>query len=133
MLKNSAPKQDTRGFKLLPESWLGWLKKVPFGGAVGVALAGALLWFAPDVIPEGWKVEAVVGVFLAAGVVVHRLLGALLGWFVEPATRHLRSRWEAALKLRKIERYQRLGAIPPADARRLITAVAKKDVTSPRK
>jgi uncharacterized membrane protein len=133
MLKNTAGKQDTRGFKLVPESWLRWLKKVPFGGAVGVALAGALLWFAPHLVPQGWRVEAVVGVFLAAGVVVHRLSEALLGWFVEPAARHLRARWEAALQLRKVERYRRQRLIAAAEAKRLAGAIARKDVTGARR
>jgi len=133
MLKNTAAKQDTRGFKLVPESWLTWLRKVPFGGALGVALAGALLWFAPHLIPEGWRVEAVVGVFLAAGVVVHRLGESLFGWFVEPAARHLRARWEAALQLRKIERYRKQRLLDAAEARRLAGAIARKDVTGSRR
>lgn len=133
MLKNAATKQDTRGFKLVPESWLTWLRKVPFGGALGVALAGALLWFAPHLIPEGWRVEAVVGVFLAAGVVVHRLGESLFGWFVEPAARHLRARWEAALQLRKIERYRKQRLLDAAEARRLAGAIARKDVTGSRR
>lgn len=133
MLKNTAAKKDTRGFKLVPESWLTWLRKVPFGGALGVALAGALLWFAPHLIPEGWKVEAVVGVFLAGGVVVHRLGEALFGWFAEPAARHLRARWEAALQLRKIARYRKQRLLDAAEARRLAGAVARKDVAGGRR
>lgn len=133
MLKNTAGKKDTRGFKLVPESWLTWLRKVPFGGALGVALAGALLWFAPHLIPEGWKVEAVVGVFLAAGVVVHRLGEALFGWFAEPGTRHLRARWEAALQLRKISRYRKQRLLSAAEARRLSEVIARKDVTAARR
>jgi hypothetical protein len=133
MLKNTSAKQDARGFKLVPESWLTWLRKVPFGGALGVALAGALLWFAPHLIPEGWKTEAVVGVFLAVGVVVHRVGEALLGWLVEPAARHLRARWEAALQLRKIERYRRRRLIAAAEARRLAEGIARKDVQAGRK
>ena len=133
MLKNAAGKKDTGGFKLVPESWLRWLKKVPFGGALGVALAGALLWFAPHLVPEGWKTEAVVGVFLAAGVVVHRIGEALFGWFVEPAARHLRARWEATLQLRKIDRYRRQRLLAAAEARRLAGAIARKDVTGNRR
>jgi uncharacterized membrane protein len=133
MLKNAAPKQDTKGFKLVPESWIRWLKKVPFGGALGVALAGALLWFAPHLVPEGWKVEAVVGVFLAAGVVAHRLGESLFSWFAEPAVRHLRARWEASLQLRKVERYRRERLLPAAEARRLASQIAHRDVTGGRR
>jgi hypothetical protein len=133
MLKNTSVKQDARGFKLVPEAWLRWLKKVPFGGALGVALAGALLWFAPHLVPDGWKTEAVVGVFLAAGVVIHRIGESLFGWFAEPAARHLRARWEAALQLRKIERYRKQRLLDAAEARRLAAAIARKDVTGTRR
>ncbi len=96
---------------------------------MGVVVAGVVLWRAPGIVPAGWTAEAVLSLGMALGVVIHRLLDAVLGWLVEPMVRHLGARWEAAIQLGKLARYRKRGLIPDGEARELTGRIVRADVT----
>jgi hypothetical protein len=104
------------------------LRTLPLGGAAGVVGSGFVLWFAPRLVPEGWSAEAVLSLGMGAGVVAHRLLDLAIGWLLEPAHRHLGARFEAWLRLGKVERYRRRGLIPEEEARALVERIVRDDV-----
>lgn len=130
-LKNTAPLGGPikAKFNWVTQSGASVLKNLPFGGATGVVLSGIVLWFAPERIPEGWSAEAVLSLGMGGGIVANRIFEGLLGWFVEPARLHLGARWEAWLRLRKLEGYRTRKLIPDADAEALMTRIVKDDVT----
>ena len=130
-LKNTAPLGGSlkAKFNWVTQSGASVLKNLPFGGATGVVASGAVLWFAPDLVPEGWSAEAVLSLGMGGGIVAHRVFDGLLGWFVEPARLHLGARWEASLRLRKLEGYRNRNLIPDAEAEALVTRIVKDDVT----
>jgi hypothetical protein len=64
---------------LLTSTGAAIIKSLPFGGAVGVVVAGAMLWLAPRLVPEGWSSEAVLSLGMGTGVVLHRLVDAWFG------------------------------------------------------
>jgi hypothetical protein len=132
-LKTQAPATQSRGGWRLPSaSALAWLKNAPFGAAAGVVAAGALLWFAPHIIPDGWRAEAVVGLGLGAGMVSQRVLDWMFGWLFEPVLRHVRSRWEATIQLRKLARYEKLGRLPEGERDRIFIRIARADIRGAR-
>lgn len=104
------------------------LKSIPFGGALGVVTAGGALWLRPEVLPDGWSPQSFLAFGMGAGIVADRLVSAMIGWIVGPVLRHLSSRWEATLQLRKLERYRQIGVIGGADGKRIATRIAKSDV-----
>ena len=104
------------------------LKSIPFGGALGVVIAGTALWVSPDVLPDGWTPQSFLAFGLGAGIVANRLVSATLGWIVAPVFRHLASRWEATLQLGKLARYRRRGMIDGTDGKRIALRIAKSDV-----
>ena len=130
-LKNTAPLGGSlkAKFNWVTQSGASVLKNLPFGGATGVVASGAVLWFAPQLVPEGWSAEAVLSLGMGGGIVAHRVFDGLLGWFVEPARLHLAARWEASLRLRKLEGYRNRKLIPDAEAEALVTRIVKDDVT----
>ena len=134
-LKNTAPVGDSfrARFNLLTKAGASMVRSLPFGGAVGVVVAGVVLWFAPSLVPIGWSAEAVLSLGLGGGMVLHRLVDALFGWFFEPAQRHLRSRWEAWIQLAKITRYRKRGLIPPGDVEDLTGRIVRGDVMPKRR
>ena len=69
---------------------------------------------------------------MGSGIVLHRLLDGALGWFIEPVRRHLGARWEASLRLGKLERYRKRGLLPVEDAAALTGQIVREDIT-PRK
>jgi hypothetical protein len=133
-LKNTHPLERSlrAKFNLLTRSGSSLLRSLPFGGAVGVVVAGAVLWFAPRLVPAGWGAEAVLSLGMGGGIVLHRLIDALLGWFFDPVERHLRARWEAAIRLAKLARYRKQGLIAEAEAQSLQRRIVQDDV-SPKK
>lgn len=130
-LKNTAPPGGSlkAKFNWVTQSGASVLKNLPFGGATGVVASGAVLWFAPGLVPQGWSAEAVLSLGMGGGIVAHRIFDGLLGWFVEPARLHLGARWEASLRLRKLEGYRSRKLIPDTEANALITRIVKDDVT----
>jgi hypothetical protein len=132
-LKNTAPLRGSikAKFNWVTQSGASVLKNLPLGGATGVVASGAVLWFAPELVPEGWSAEAVLSLGMGGGIVAHRIFDGLLGWFVEPARLHLGARWEASLRLRKLEGYRSRKLIPDVEADALVTRIVKDDV-SPR-
>lgn len=131
-LKNSAPRSSSfrAAFNWVTQSGANVLKNLPFGGAVGVVLAGVVLWFAPQLIPQGWSAEAVLSLGMGSGIVLQRLTDGILGWFIEPARRHLGARWEAFLRLGKLDRYKKRGLIGPEIADELMGRIVKDDITA---
>ena len=128
-LKNTAPKGPLAvKLNLLTTTGAALVKSLPFGGAVGVVVAGAVLWLAPRLVPEGWSSEAVLSLGMGAGVVLHRLVDAWFGWFFAPLGRHLHARWDAAIQLAKLGRYQKRGLIPPEDAHDIAGRIVRADV-----
>jgi hypothetical protein len=133
-LRNTAP-LDTSATRPLKVAF-NWvttagsnvLRTLPLGGAFGVVAAGLVLWFAPRLVPDGWSAEAVLSLGMGAGVVTHRLLDALVGWMLEPARRHLGSRFEAWLRIWKVERYRRRGLLADEDAKLLLQRIVQDDV-----
>lgn len=115
---------------LLTRSGVSLLRNLPFGGAVGVVVSGIVLWFAPSLVPEGWTAEAVLSLGMGSGMVLERLVDGLLGWFLDPIRRHLRSGWEAEIQLRKLGRYSRRGMVDPKQAAELTERIVKADVTA---
>ncbi len=137
-LKNTAPLGGARPaikskFNWVTKTGASLFKTLPFGGAVGVVGSGVVLWFFPEFIPEGWTAEAVLSMGMASGVVLHRLLDGVLGWFLEPVRRHVGARWEAWLRLEKVGHYQRRGMLPEKEALALIGKIVKEDVNVARK
>ena len=104
------------------------LKSLPFGGALGVATAGMALWLSPDILPDGWSPQSFLALGMGAGIVVDRFLSATIGWIIAPVFRHLASRWEASLQLRKLGGYEKRQLIGPADGKRIALRIAKSDV-----
>ena len=76
-------------FNLVTQTGASLLRNLPFGGAFGVVVAGIILWFAPGLVPIGWSAEAVLSLGMGSGVVLQRLVDGAVGWFFEPARRHL--------------------------------------------
>ena len=137
-LKNTAP---PGGAKPVIKSKFNWVtsagaslfKSLPFGGAVGIVGSGVVLWFFPELVPEGWTAEAVLSMGMASGVVLHRLLDGVFGWFLEPVKRHVGAWWEAWIRLEKVGRYRKRGMLPEKDALALIGKIVKEDVNVARK
>lgn len=123
----TAPK-TTISRKIISLALAERLKSLPFGGALGVVVAGTLLWFTPDVLPGGWSPQSFLAFGLGAGIVAGRLISATIGWIIAPVLRHLESRWEARIQLGKLTRYRRRGLIGTADGRRIALRIAKSDV-----
>jgi hypothetical protein len=131
-LKNTAPREHPirAAFNWVTQAGASVLQNVPFGGAVGVVGSGVVLWFAPQFIPDGWSAEAVLSLGMGSGIVLHRLADGLLGWFIEPARRHLGARWEAFLRLGKLDRYRERGLIGTDIADELMGRIVKDDITA---
>ena len=108
------------------------LRNLPFGGAVGVVASGAVLWFAPHLVPAGWSAEAVLSLGMGLGVVLSRLVEGVAGWFFEPARRHLGARWEAWLRLGKLDGYRKRGLIAEREAQELAVKIVKEDLSPKR-
>lgn len=135
-LKNTAPLGGTplkAKFNWVTQAGSSVLRNLPIGGAAGVVASGVVLWFAPHLVPEGWSAEAVLSLGMGGGIVAHRIVDGLLGWFVEPARLHLGARWEASLRLRKLERYRSRNLIAESDAAELLTRIVKDDVSPKRR
>ena len=130
-LRNTAPRSSPlmARFNWVSQSGASLLRNLPFGGAVGVVASGVVLWFAPRLVPEGWSAEAVLSLGMGSGIVLHRLLDGALGWFLEPVRRHLGARWEAFIRLGKLDRYRKRGVIAARDANLLIGRIVKDDIT----
>ncbi len=108
------------------------LRNLPFGGAVGVVASGVILWFAPHLVPAGWSAEAVLSLGMGLGVVLSRLVEGLFGWFFEPVRRHLGARWEARLRMGKLDGYRKRGLIAEPDAKELAVKIVKEDLSPKR-
>ena len=133
-LRNTAPSEGTlkARFNWVTQSGAALLRNLPFGGAIGVVGSGIVLWFAPQLVPQGWSAEAVLSLGMGSGIVLHRLLDGALGWLIETVRRHLGARWEASLRLGKLERYRKRGLLPVEDAAALTGQIVREDIT-PRK
>jgi len=131
-LKNTAPFGRTvkATFNWVTQSGASTLKNLPFGAAVGVVASGVVLWFAPHLIPEGWSAEAVLSLGMGSGIVLHRLVAGLLGWFIEPVRRHVGARWEAWIQLNKLEGYSRRGMIAAEQAHVLTDRIVQEDINA---
>jgi hypothetical protein len=119
-------------FNLVTQTGASLLRNLPFGGAVGVVVAGIILWFAPGLVPIGWSAEAVLSLGMGSGVVLQRLVDGAVGWFFEPARRHLGARWEARIRLGKLDGYRKRGLVAESDAKELATRIVREDLM-PRK
>ena len=131
-LKNTAPITRTikSTFNLVTQAGSSTLRNLPLGGAIGVVAGGIVLWFMPQLVPEGWSAEAVLSLGMGSGVVLHRLLDMTLGWFLEPIRRHLGAHWEAVIRLRKLAEYQKGGLVQPPDAALLSAQIVKDDLNT---
>lgn len=131
-LKNTAPIGRTvkATFNWVTQAGASTLKNLPFGAAVGVVASGIVLWFAPHLIPEGWSAEAVLSLGMGSGIVLHRLVAGLLGWFIEPVRRHVGARWEAWIQLNKLEGYSRRGMIAAKQAHLLTDRIVQDDINA---
>ena len=129
-LRNTAPRTDTlkARFNWVTQAGASVLRNLPFGGAVGVVGSGVILWFLPHLVPEGWSAEAVLSLGMGSGMVMQRLLDGALGWFLEPVKRHLGSRWEAWLRLGKLEAYRKRGMVAGEEVAALTQRIVKDDV-----
>jgi hypothetical protein len=133
-LKNTAPLEGDAArplkvaFNWVTATGANILRTLPLGGAAGVVAAGLVLWFAPKLVPAGWSAEAVLSLGMGSGVVLHRVLEMLLGWLLEPAQRHLGARFEAWLRIGKVEQYRRRGLIAEEEARALLERIVRDDV-----
>ena len=137
-LRNTAPIGTTPApikatFNWVTRTGASLLRTLPFGGAVGVVTSGVILWFAPGLVPLGWSAEAVLSLGMGSGIVLHRLLDGAVGWFLEPVRRHLGARWEARLRLAKLDRYRTRGLIKERDAAELALRIAKEDISIKRR
>lgn len=108
--------------------WTEWFRSLPFGGAVGVVGAGLVLRFAPGILPEAWDPAAALALGCGVGIVLHRAVDWLFGWFFDPVRRHVLARWEAWLRLAKLERYERRGLIERKEARGIAAGIVRADV-----
>ena len=135
MLKNTAPRISTlkAAFNWVTQAGSSVLRNLPFGGAIGVVASGVVLWFAPQIIPLGWSAEAVLSLGMGSGIVMHRLIEGIFGWIFEPARRHLGARWEAWIRLGKLDRYRKRGLIPDEDAAVLMGRIVRDDVSPKRR
>ena len=133
-LRNTAPRDAPlkAKFNLVTQAGASLLRNLPFGGAVGVVAAGVILWFVPGLVPAGWSAEAVLSLGMGSGVVLQRLLDGAVGWFFEPARRHLGARWEARIRLGKLDGYRKRGLLAEADAKEMMGRIVKDDLM-PRK
>ena len=131
-LKNTAPIGRTvkAAFNWVTQAGASTLKNLPFGGALGVVTAGVVLWLAPHLIPEGWSAEAVLSLGMGGGIVIHRLLNGMLGWFIEPVRRHVGARWEAWIQLNKLEGYSKRGMIAAEQAHLLTDRIVQDDINA---
>lgn len=131
-LNGSSPFERTirAGFNWVTTAGASVMRNLPLGGTMGVVAGGIVLWFLPQLVPQGWAAEAVLSIGMGAGVVLHRLLDGLLGWFIEPMRRHLGARWEARLRIGKLNRYRKDGMIPEPEAGELLARIVRDDVTS---
>ena len=129
-LKNTAPlgRSIKASFNWVTQAGASTLKNLPFGGALGVVAAGVVLWFLPQVVPEGWSAEAVLSLGMGSGLVLHRLLTGLLGWFIEPMRRHLGARWEAFIRLGKLDGYSKRGMIAAEQVHLLTDRIVQDDI-----
>ncbi len=129
-LKNTAPLDGglKARFNWVTQAGASTLKNLPFGAAVGVVVSGIVLWLAPQLVPDGWSAEAVISLGMGSGIVLHRLLEGLLGWFIEPMRRHLGSRWEAWIQLGKVDGYRKRGLLPGEQAQVLTTRIVEDDI-----
>lgn len=129
-LGGSSPVERTikAGFNWVTTAGASVMRNLPLGGTIGVVTGGIILWFLPQLVPQGWAAEAVLSLGMGAGVVVHRLIDGLLGWFIEPMRRHLGSRWEARLRMGKLNRYRKDGLIPEFEAGELLSRIVRDDV-----
>ena len=118
------------GFNWVTTAGASVMRNLPLGGTIGIVVGGVILWFLPRLVPEGWAAEAVLSLGMGAGVVIHRLIEGILGWFIEPMRRHLGAGWEARLRLGKLDGYRKKGLIPPAEADELLARIVRDDVTS---
>ena len=134
-LRNTAPRDAPlkARFNLVTQAGASLLRNLPFGGAVGVVVAGVVLWFAPGLGPAGWSAEAVLSLGMGSGVVLQRLFDGAVGWFLEPAKRHLGARWEARIRLGKLDGYRKRGLLAESDAKELATRIVREDVSPRRK
>ncbi len=131
-LKNTAPIGRTvkASFNWVTQAGANTLRNLPFGGALGVVVAGAVLWLTPPFVPDGWSAEAVLSLGMGSGVVLHRLLHGALGWFFEPMRRHLGSRWEAWIQLGKLDGYRKRGLLPAEQAHVLTDRIVQDDINA---
>ena len=126
-VKAPAPKTSVSK-KIFSLSLAERLKSIPFGGALGVAIAGLALWIDPTILPAGWSSQSFLALGMGVGIVVDRILGVTVGWILTPVFKHLASRWEATLQLRKLGGYQKRQLIGPVDGKRIALKIAKHDV-----
>jgi hypothetical protein len=133
-LKNTSPVDGPvkAKFNWVTQAGSSVLRNLPFGGAVGVVASGVVLWFAPQLVPVGWSAEAVLSLGMGLGVVLSRLVEGLFGWFFEPVRRHLGARWEARLRMGKLDGYRKRGLIAEPEAQELAVKIVKDDL-SPRR
>lgn len=131
-LKNTAPIGRTvkATFNWVTQAGASTLRNLPFGGALGVVTSGVILWFAPQLVPEGWSAEAVLSLGMGSGIVLHRLLDGMLGWLIEPMRRHLGSRWEAWIQLGKLDGYRKRGLLPGEQAQVLTARIVQDDINA---
>lgn len=134
-LGGSSPVERTikAGFNWVTTAGASVMRNLPLGGTTGVVIGGIILWFLPHLVPQGWGAEAVLSLGMGAGVVVHRLIDGILGWFIEPMRRHLGASWEARLRLGKLSRYRKEGLIPEPEAGELLARIVRDDVNSKRR
>ena len=132
MLKNTAPRSSSfkAAFNWVTQAGSSVLRNLPLGGAIGVVTAGVVLWFAPKLVPLGWSAEAVLSLGMGSGIVLHRLIDGILGWFFEPVRRHLGARWEASLRLGKLDRYRKRGLLPAEEVEQLMGRIVRDDITA---
>jgi hypothetical protein len=128
----SSPVERTikAGFNWVTTAGASVMRNLPLGGTIGIVVGGIILWFLPRLVPEGWAAEAVLSLGMGAGVVLHRLIEGIFGWFIEPMRRHLGAGWEARLRLGKLEGYRKKGLIPTGEADELLARIVRDDVTS---
>lgn len=124
----TVPRKATLPSPTTASKWTEWFRSLPFGGAVGVVGAGLVLRFLPGVVPEAWDATAVLALGMGLGLVLHRVVDWLFGWFLEPMRRHLFARWEAWLRLTKLERYARRGFIARKEADTIASGIARADI-----